>query len=96
MKKTEQSGDAGRVGSSDELGERYVKCINCAHAISWHAHEHLRVALDCHNCGCKKQFGPGIYIDDFQGYTLEEVMQRRSDWLAREPNADLDGTKIKP
>lgn len=58
--------------------DRYVNCIRCAHAVSWLEHTMLRTAVDCPRCGAKNQFGPGVYVDDFRGYTLLEVLHRKT------------------
>jgi len=57
---------------------RYVVCIRCAHVMPFFMHEALRVAVDCPTCSAPKQFGPGIYVEDFHGYTMDEVMKRRA------------------
>lgn len=50
--------------------ERFVFCVSCRYAVSWLEHTLLQYAIDCPRCGANKQFGPGVYADDFHGYTL--------------------------
>ena len=63
--------------------DRYVTCIRCAHAVSWLEHTSLRAAVDCPRCGAKAQFGPGVYVKDFKGYTLPEVLHYKKHAAAR-------------
>lgn len=58
--------------------DRYVTCIGCAYAMTWLEHECLRVAVGCTNCGADNQFGPGVYVPDFTGYSIQEVLQQRA------------------
>lgn len=57
--------------------ERYVTCIRCAYAVPWIQHERMRFAMACPMCDTPDQFGPGVYVPDFAGYTSEEVMRQR-------------------
>lgn len=59
-------------------GQRFVNCIRCAHALTWFQHTQLRFAMNCPKCGATEQFGPGVYVDDFKGITLQELVQRRA------------------
>jgi hypothetical protein len=58
---------------------RFVQCIHCGRFITWLEHTHLLCAMDCPDCGAKKQFGPGIYVDSFKGYPLDYVVQLREE-----------------
>jgi hypothetical protein len=57
--------------------ERYVQCISCGHFTSWLEHVSLHADVSCPDCGARKQFGPGVYVDDFRGYTMLQVTTRR-------------------
>lgn len=61
------------ASQTDAPTTRYVVCINCAYAIEMETNNLLRCAMDCPDCGCKKQFGPGVYKEKFNGYTASEV-----------------------
>ena len=77
-----------RVGGHD----RYVTCMRCGYIMSWFAHTQLRVAVDCPECGPKpvasEQFGPGVYVEDFCGYTIAEAIRRRTE---NTPNVKVSG-----
>jgi len=55
----------------------YVTCISCGHMITMIENNSLRFRVDCPSCGMKKQFGPGVYIEGFQGYTLKQALEQR-------------------
>ena len=57
--------------------ERYVDCRQCGHIVSWLEHSLLKFAMPCPACGTENQFGRDAYIDDFEGYTMDEIMERR-------------------
>lgn len=57
--------------------DKFVTCINCVYAITWLNHDSLKCAVDCPSCGAKNQFGPDVYVPDFRGYTLNEVIRRK-------------------
>jgi hypothetical protein len=59
-----------------KAAEKFVMCIRCGHAVSWFEHTQLRVSVDC-QCGAKDQFGPGVYVPDFGGDTLDYVLRSR-------------------
>lgn len=60
--------------------------------MSWFENQHLRCAVDCPKCGAKNQFGPGVFVDDFHGYTMEEVARQRAD---KRPNVELSRRSLK-
>jgi hypothetical protein len=59
--------------------DRFVTCIRCAYVMPWIQHVHLRFSMPCPACGTEDQFGPGVYIEDFQGYTWAEVLTQKAD-----------------
>lgn len=62
--------------------ERFAQCIRCGHIETWLAHTMMRAAVDC-RCGATKQFGPGIYVDDYQGKTMQEAIRFQAHCRAR-------------
>ena len=65
------------VDKMDVDSDKYVTCISCAYAISWFEHTQLKTDADCPACGSKKQFGPNVYIPEFIGISLKEVIVRK-------------------
>lgn len=57
---------------------RYACCRECHHVVLWKEHTRLRFLIGCPKCGLENQFGPGAYIDDFEGYSMDEVFSMRS------------------
>ena len=58
--------------------DRYVTCIRCGYAVTFFEHTQLRAAVDCPRCHTTDQFGPGVYVEDFEGYSLQEVLQQKA------------------
>jgi hypothetical protein len=69
----------------DSSIKRVVYCVRCFHLMSWEEHSSLVTSVDCPSCGRKETFGPGIYIPEFQGYTMDQ-------WSAHK-NASLSKTQ---
>lgn len=57
---------------------RFVACIRCGHALTWLEHSSLSVAVDCPSCAAPRQFGPGVYVPEYNGVTLDEVKERQA------------------
>lgn len=57
---------------------KYVTCIRCAYVMTWIQHDQLRCSMSCPVCDAEDQFGPGIYVPDFTGYTMGEVQQQKA------------------
>ncbi len=60
------------------LKTTYATCLKCAHVITWFENEQLRYAVDCPTCGAPKAFGPGVFVEDFYGYTWDEAIRQRA------------------
>lgn len=56
---------------------KYATCMKCAYSITMIEQESLRCAVNCPHCGSRKAFGPGVFIEDFDGYDLDEVIQQK-------------------
>jgi hypothetical protein len=57
--------------------ERFAWCQPCGYLMTWFDHSQLRFTMSCPACGCENQFGPGVYMDEFHGYTLAEAMRHK-------------------
>ena len=57
---------------------RYYTCLRCAHAITAIEQRSLLAAVDCPSCRRPGTFGPGVFVPDFEGYTMQEVARQRA------------------
>ena len=57
---------------------RVATCMRCAHMLSLLENDSLRIAVDCPTCGEPKAFGPGVFVPDFSGYTVQDAMEQRA------------------
>jgi len=58
---------------SEDNESRYLVCSGCGHITTWMEHTELRVCVDCPDCGRSRTAGPGVYEDDYSGYSLAEA-----------------------
>lgn len=55
----------------------YATCLGCKHALSAVEQNSLRAVISCPSCGATEQFGPGVFVEEFEGYTWDEVREQR-------------------
>lgn len=59
------------------MNDRYATCLCCAHAITWFENTSLRFNVGCPKCKMKDAFGPNVFVPDFEGYTMAQVLQQK-------------------
>lgn len=62
------------IKNDGEDDARFATCIKCAYSMPWFQSEQMITAMPCPQCEAANQFGPGVYVHEFNGYTLSEVM----------------------
>lgn len=58
--------------------KRVVQCIRCGHIVGWFEHTQLRFATACPECDAHEQFGPGVYVAEYEGITMTEALRRKA------------------
>jgi len=56
---------------------RYYTCTVCGHLLTAEVHDALVAVVDCPACSAPDRFGPGVWIEEFTGYTWAEVQEHR-------------------
>lgn len=62
---------------------RYVQCLACPHTMTKFENDHLRAAVYCPGCGRPDTFGLGVFVDDYEGETWDEILKRGAEKRAR-------------
>lgn len=52
-------------------------CNRCARMMSMSEQNALLAAVACPTCGEPDQFGPGVYVEGFAGYTVQQALLQR-------------------
>lgn len=59
--------------------DRFVCCWGCGHTISFLECKQLIADVRCPICYKPNTFGPGIYVPEFEGYTMDSIHRQRRD-----------------
>ncbi len=62
---------------------RYATCMKCGYLMDWESNNLLVANVPCADCGLPDQFGPDVYVEDFNGYTAKEAIRQRAEKAGR-------------
>jgi hypothetical protein len=51
--------------------------------MAWEANNLLVANVPCADCGLPDQFGPDVYVEDFNGFTAKEAIRQRAEKAGR-------------
>jgi hypothetical protein len=60
------------------MSTRYATCFGCGYAIPMWENKLLKCAIDCPRCRRERAFGHGVFIEDFEGYDISEVLRQQT------------------
>lgn len=61
--------------NTDYTKEKFAQCIGCGYTMTMYCNNALKFNIDCPMCGALKQFGPTVYVEGFEGYSMDQIME---------------------